>query len=101
MIDADLRPAFTTAKASLHALRFGSQRQLQLVLFVAGALAVAATLAIGFLILWPLERTIITTNDALIVETDTTAVVSAAFSASVDALGSIVMERRPAQGEDA
>ena len=38
---------------------------------------------------------------ALIVETDTTAVVSAAFSASVDALGSIVMERRPAQGEDA
>ena len=38
---------------------------------------------------------------ALIVETDTTAVVSAAFSASVDALGTIVMERRPAQGEDA
>lgn len=70
MIDADLRPAFTTAKASLHALRFGSQRQLQLVLFVAGALAVAATLAIGFLILWPLERTIITTNEALIVETE-------------------------------
>ena len=38
---------------------------------------------------------------ALIVETDTTAVVSAAFTASVDALGTIVMERRPAQGEDA
>ena len=38
---------------------------------------------------------------ALIVETDTTAVVSAAFSASVDALGTIVMERRPAQGGDA
>ena len=38
---------------------------------------------------------------ALIVETDTTAVVSAAFTASVDALGAIVLERRPPQGEDA
>ena len=38
---------------------------------------------------------------ALIVETDTTAVVSAAFTASVDALGAIVMERRPPRGEDA
>ena len=42
---------------------------------------------------------------ALIVESDTTAVVSAAFSASVDALGTIVMERRPPhstpKGEDA
>ena len=38
---------------------------------------------------------------ALIVESDTTTVVSAAFSASVDALGSIVMERRPAQEGDA
>ena len=38
---------------------------------------------------------------ALIVESDTTTVVSAAFSASVDALGTIVMERRPAQEGDA
>ena len=38
---------------------------------------------------------------ALIVETDTTAVVSAAFTASVDALGAIVLERRPPQGENA
>ena len=38
---------------------------------------------------------------ALIVESDTTTVVSAAFSASVDALGAIVMERRPAQEGDA
>ena len=38
---------------------------------------------------------------ALIVETDTTTVVSEAFTASVDALGAIVLERRPAQGEDA
>ena len=38
---------------------------------------------------------------ALIVESDTTTVVSAAFAASVDALGAIVLERRPAQGEDA
>ena len=38
---------------------------------------------------------------ALIVESDTTAVVSAAFAASVDALGTIVMERRPAREGDA
>ena len=38
---------------------------------------------------------------ALIVETDTTVVVSAAFTASVDALGAIVLERRQPQGEDA
>ena len=38
---------------------------------------------------------------ALIVETDTTAVVSTAFTASVDALGTIVMERRSEQTGDA
>ena len=38
---------------------------------------------------------------ALIVETDTTVVVSAAFTAAVDALGAIVLERRQPQGEDA
>ena len=38
---------------------------------------------------------------ALIVETDTTAVVSAAFAASVDALGTIVMERRKRETGDA
>ena len=38
---------------------------------------------------------------ALIVETDTTAVVSSAFAASVDALGTIVMERRSEQTGDA
>ena len=70
LVDQKLRPTFDAAKAELHALRFESQQQLQLVLFVAGALAVAATLAIGFLILWPLERTIISTNEALIVETE-------------------------------
>ena len=38
---------------------------------------------------------------ALIVETDTTAVVSTAFAASVDALGTIVMERRKRETGDA
>jgi len=38
---------------------------------------------------------------ALIVETDTTVVVSAEFTASVDSLGAIVLERRSPQGEDA
>ena len=38
---------------------------------------------------------------ALIVETDTTVVVSAAFTAAVDALGAIVLDRRQPQGEDA
>ena len=38
---------------------------------------------------------------ALIVETDTTTVVSTAFAASIDRLGTIVMERRSAQGGDA
>ena len=38
---------------------------------------------------------------ALIVETDTTAVVSTAFAASVDALGTIVMERRKREAGDA